>query len=114
MRVKKQINIEIGERIKTAREAARLTQEVFSEKIEVSPQFVSDLERGVVGISLQTLKKACVILGVSSDELLFGTRRENRAMVLEELCRNLTEDQFLHLLTIITAYNAALRTKEQG
>ena len=51
MREKKEINIQIGEQIRLAREQAELTQEQFAERIEVSPQYISDLERGVVGIS---------------------------------------------------------------
>ena len=72
MREKKEINIQIGEQIKAAREQARLTQEFLAERIGVSPQYVSDLERGVVGVSVATLKKLCVALGVSSDQILFG------------------------------------------
>ncbi len=56
MREKKEINIQIGEQVKKAREQASLTQEQLAEQIEVSPQYVSDLERGVVGISIPTLK----------------------------------------------------------
>ena len=50
MREKKAINIEIGERVKAAREQADITQEQLAERIDVSTQYVSDLERGVVGI----------------------------------------------------------------
>ena len=49
MREKKQLNIEIGERIKDAREQKGRTQEWLAEQIGVSPQYISDLERGVVG-----------------------------------------------------------------
>lgn len=73
MRVKKEINIQIGEQIKTAREQAKLTQEQLAERVDVSPQYISDLERGVVGISIPTLKRVCITLGVSSDQILFGT-----------------------------------------
>ena len=52
MREKKEINIQIGEQVRIAREQAKLTQEQFAERIEVSPQYISDLERGVVGISI--------------------------------------------------------------
>ena len=55
MREKKEINIQIGERVKSAREQAKLTQEQLAERIEVSTQYVSDLERGVVGISIPTI-----------------------------------------------------------
>lgn len=57
MQERKEINIEIGQRIKEAREKAGLTQERFSELIGLGPKSVSALERGTVGISLTTLKK---------------------------------------------------------
>lgn len=94
MRAKKQINVEIGEQIRYARERVKLTQEQFAERIEVSPQYVSDLERGVVGISIATLKRACMVLGVSSDQVLFGAASENRAAMIEETCRCLSDAQF--------------------
>ena len=49
-----------------------MTQEQLAERIDVSPQYISDLERVVVGTSLTTLKKVCTTLGVSSDRILFG------------------------------------------
>jgi transcriptional regulator with XRE-family HTH domain len=61
MREKKEINIQIGEQARIEREQAKLTQEMLAEKIEVSPQYISDLERGVVGIALPTLKKLCYV-----------------------------------------------------
>ena len=72
MREKKEINIRIGEQVKKALENAKLTQEQLAEKIDVSPQYISDLERGVVGISVEKLKSLCIALRVSSDEILFG------------------------------------------
>lgn len=57
MQDKKQINIEIGARIKDEREKAGLTQEKFSELIGLGPKSVSAFERGTVGISFTTLKK---------------------------------------------------------
>ena len=76
MRIKKEINIQIGEQIKSARERAKFTQEQFAERIDVSPQYVSDLERGVVGVSITTLKRVCTVLGVSSDQILFGSESD--------------------------------------
>ena len=75
MREKKELNVQIGDRIKRARERAKITQESMAEQIEVSPQYVSDLERGVVGISVPTLRRVCTVLCVPSDELLFDAAR---------------------------------------
>lgn len=76
MKQKKQINIDVGKRIKISREKKKLTQEKLSEHLDVSVQYISDLERGVVGTSLTTLVKLCDILEVSSDYLLRGKSPE--------------------------------------
>ena len=66
----------IGSNIRTARMRADLTQEEMSEKIGVTPQYLSDLERGLVGTSIPTLIKICNSLNVSSDFILFGSSSE--------------------------------------
>lgn len=111
MRIKKQINIEIGERIKQAREQAHLTQETFSERIEVSPQYVSDLERGVVGVSIPTLKRICITLGISADHILFGAGDNTPLCTMVEKCQDLTEHQTRCLMNIIDHFIAALPQK---
>ena len=108
MREKKEVNIQIGEQIRLAREQAKLTQEQFAERIEVSPQYISDLERGVVGISIPTLKRACVALGTSSDQILFGTISENRNAAIEKRCANLSTEAFSALLDIVDAFSTAI------
>ena len=57
MREKKEINIQIGKQVKLAREKSRLTQEQLAEQLECTPQYLSDLERGVVGISVALVKR---------------------------------------------------------
>lgn len=95
MKEKKQINIQIGSRIKIAREAAGYTQERFAELIDVSVQYTSDLERGVVGTSIPTLVKICETLHVSSDYLLFGRADEpdDEAARILSLLESLSPEQ---------------------
>ena len=108
MREKKEINIQIGEQIRLAREQAKLTQEQFAERIEVSPQYISDLERGVVGISIPTLKRACVTLGTTSDQILFGAALKNRYIAIEKRCANLSDEAFAALLNIVDTFTLAI------
>ena len=108
MRVKKEINIQIGEQIRSAREAASQTQEQLAEAIEVSPQYISDLERGIVGISIPTLKRLCTHLGVSSDQILFDRQAVQYASAIGEKCRGLSDSQFQKVLTIIDCFLAAV------
>lgn len=107
MRVKKEINMQTGERIRAAREERKLTQEQLAEQIEVSPQYISDLERGVVGVSLATLKRLCVVLNVSSDRILFGQETQGHAALMEK-CRGLSQEQFSLLLEIVDRYTRAV------
>ena len=110
MREKKEINIKIGEQVRIAREQAQLTQEVLAERIEVSPQYISDLERGVVGVALPTLKKLCCTLGVSSDQILFGTQIHDRVGAIANACNALTDQQFNLLVEMINCYVKAVQS----
>ena len=94
MKEKKPLNIEIGDRIQQARETAGYTQERFAELIDVSVQYVSDLERGVVGTSIPTLIKICRVLAISSDYLLFGRDPETKQpLEITERIQKLTPTQ---------------------
>lgn len=93
MKEKKELNIHIGERIHKAREKAGYTQEKLAEKIEVSVQYISDLERGVVGTSIQTLIKICHALSVSSDYILMGYLAEVEPLDLSVRLQALSSEE---------------------
>lgn len=112
MREKKAINIEIGEQVKAAREQAGITQEQLAERIDVSTQYVSDLERGVVGISVPTLKNLCVALGISSDRILFGQSQDGNVPTLTDKCRVLSPAQSVMLANIIDSFIQAIRASK--
>jgi transcriptional regulator with XRE-family HTH domain len=63
-------NKQIGARCKQARVASGLTQEKLAERLNVSTQYLSDMERGVVGMSLLTLTDLSDQLSVTTDFLL--------------------------------------------
>ena len=111
MREKKQINIEVGERIRAARENRGLTQEQLAERIDVSTQYISDLERGVVGPSLSTFRSVCVELRVTSDSLLFGSPGIRDLSQISLLCSRLSDKQFHLLEDIIEKYSEATTIK---
>ena len=108
MREKKEINVEIGERVKLSREQAKLTQEQLAERIEVSTQYISDLERGVVGISIPTLRRLCISLGISSDQILFSTPKNDELSSVLDKCRSLSTAQILLLSDMINSFTEAV------
>lgn len=75
---KKEINIILGERVKACRKKQRLTREQLAEKIDVSTRFLADVEGGVVGVSLSTLKQLCESLSVSADYLIGNSNEESK------------------------------------
>ena len=115
MRERKEINVEVGRRIRRAREAAGLTQERFAELIGVSPQNVSCVERGLAGVSLTVLRRMCEILRVSSDSLLLGADGGNDVDAIAERLRRLPPEQFRVVQEVINHVLelAALPEKEK-
>lgn len=94
MRDKKLINVQIGNAIRTARERAGLTQEKFGELVDLGTNNVSDIERGVAGITVSTLKRICEKLSISSDTILFGDQEKSDVEFLAERFTRLPPEQF--------------------
>ena len=94
MRAKKEINIHIGNEIRIARERAGLTQEQFGEMVSLGTKNVSDIERGVAGITISTLKRICEKLSISSDLIIFGDKGTNDVEYLADRMARLPPDQF--------------------
>ena len=59
-----------GERIRDYRLALKLTQEELAERIEKSLRTMTDIERGVVGMSMETLFNLCNVFKVTPNDLL--------------------------------------------
>ena len=91
---KKALDAAVGERIRAARVAAKLTQERFGELVDMSTKNVSSVERGAVGVSLTKLCRICQVLGVSADELLFGIHTSSDAQRLAARLQDLTPQQY--------------------
>lgn len=80
----------IGSNVRITRKKADLTQEELSESIGVTPQYLSDLERGLVGTSVSTLMRICDRLNVSADFILFGgdgSRSPANSTLIEKIQR---------------------------
>ena len=93
MKERKELYIKIGERITHSREIAGYTQEKLADLTDVSIQYISDLERGIVGTSIPTLIKICETLNVSSDFILMGRTKENNLSNVQNRLLYLPESQ---------------------
>ncbi len=66
---------EMGERLRSARQARRLSLRVLAKRLSVSPSMISQIETGRANPSVSTLYAIADELDVSLDELLFNDRR---------------------------------------
>ena len=69
------LNKQIGARVRTQREYLGVTREGLCDFVSISPQFLSEIERGVKGASAETLFKLCEGLKISSDVVLMGKEK---------------------------------------
>ena len=78
MKIKTNYNYEpIGKRIKSVRQERKYTQEFLAEKLNVSTQHISDIERGLNGMSIPALMEICKILDIDADYILFGVSKSS-------------------------------------
>ena len=97
----------IGARIRNARTTKKLTQEKLAEMLDVSCQHISEIERGLSGLSLPSLMQICRILDVSADYILFGTSSKDNPIA--NLISNMSPQQALYAEEILSIYAKACK-----
>lgn len=60
----------VGQRIRKQREALQFSRENVAEQIGRVPRFCADIERGNVGMSIETMLALCHLLKLSPNDLL--------------------------------------------
>ncbi len=75
----------IGTRIKEKRKESGKTQEQLAEKLSVTVGYVSQLERGITKISLETLSNICAALNCDMEYFVSGATMENKEYLKDEL-----------------------------
>ena len=96
----------VGIRVREHRTALQLTQENVAEKLEMSLRTITDIERGAVGMSIETLLELCTILKASPDALLVGGAQEDDKEMqwLINALRNSSEETRACVIDIVRAY----------
>lgn len=95
--MKKNINLEIGERVRLTRNSRNLSREALAELLGISTLFLGYIECGQRGMSLSTLQNLCRVLNVSADYILLGTSNEQNDNTALINAVNELEPQFIPL-----------------
>ena len=77
--------LEIGQRIKTLRRAANLSQEQLAEKAAISVTHMSHIENGSTKLSLPVLVELASALDISTDALLKGEQEQHIDLTANQL-----------------------------
>lgn len=99
----------MGKRVQQARKAKRYTQAEVAEMINMSSKNLSQLERGMTGISLSTLISICKVLDVSADYILFGNKNENQNNAVNIMLSELSEQEQIYAEDILSVYVKACK-----
>ena len=103
----------IGNRVKQARKAKRYTQAELAELINMSAKNVSQLERGMTGISVSTLISICKILDVSADYILFGIKSAEQNSTVNIMLSQLSEQEQIYAENLLSVYVEACKNISQ-
>ncbi len=99
-RERKNVNIEVGARIKQRRTSLKLTRERLAELSGYSANFIAEIERGRSGLSSESIRGFCAVLHISADSLLFGIESDSFGYMLEKL-KSVPDEKREHVIRII-------------
>lgn len=111
--------IKIGQRIREKREFMKMTREDLASKLGISVRFLSDIEYGNKGFSVQNLYNLSQVLEISMDFILTGgieanmesnERGEIKAKIMEPL-KECSVGQLRFMEQIAKNYVAGLKEK---
>ena len=94
----------IGKRIQQYRKKKGMTQDELSEILEISPHYLSALERGVYNIKLETLVKILNTLEISADEVFCDVVKKSCAVSacrLSEQLEMLAPEEQAKILAVV-------------
>lgn len=95
------VNNTLGQNIREIRKDLNLTQEQFSEKIGINSQFLSQVETGKAGISLDTAINICKIANCSSVRLFNGIIESPNIIEKYELLNNRDKSVIAQMITYL-------------
>ena len=99
----------VGNRILELRKKAGYTQAQLAEYIGIHEKNISAIERGLYGLSMNTLIALCETLGTSADYILFGKTTKSINNHIQELLSQLDPDQQLDAEQLLELYVKACK-----
>ena len=77
--------LSLGKKIQSRRKLCHFTQEKLAEAISVTVGYISQIERGITKVNLDTLSRIAEILNCEITEFLMGTTKKSSSYLSEDL-----------------------------
>ena len=109
--------ISIGNRIKELRVAKRWTQAKLAEKSGVEPSNISHIERAATKLSLPTMVNIANALGVTLDEIVYGSLIKSAHVslkIIDDILADCSAEELKSLAEVIRATKAVLKSKQNS
>ena len=102
--LKKQLNVEIGGRIRKCRETLGYSREALAEKAELASSVIGTIELGSGSFTAESLIKLCRALGTSADYILFGIEEQGNLTAINAMLSGLSPEYIPHVEELLAAY----------
>jgi transcriptional regulator with XRE-family HTH domain len=113
MNVDNEYNLTVGLRIRELRESLHESREKFSEKCDISPSFLSDMERGKKSPTAKTIYKICTACSVSSDYIILGHKGGYRKDTAIELLSSFSDEDLESITNILCELQKFKKGRQQ-
>lgn len=107
--MKKQLNVEIGARIRKCRETLGYSRETLAEKAELASSFLGTIELGSGSFTAESLIKLCRALGTSADYILFGTEKQGDLTAINAMLSGLSPEYIPYVEELLAAYMKSIQ-----
>ncbi|MBR1635881.1 MAG: helix-turn-helix transcriptional regulator [Lachnospiraceae bacterium] len=108
----------VGIRIQNRRALLNISQEELAERIDRATKYCSDIERGICGMSIETMLAFAKELDMSLDYMMFGgnlnDKKDMETVQMAELLHILSKcssDEQSYAVKLLTLFLAAVRGK---
>lgn len=104
--------ISIGKRIKELRIEKGWTQAILAEKSDVEPSNISHIERAATKLSLPTLVNIANALGVTLDEIAYGSLVKSAHVsvkMIDDILSDCTDEELKSITEVIRTTKLVLR-----
>lgn len=113
--------IAVGERIRDRRISIGLSQDELGEKIDRAAKYCSDIERGICGMSVETMLAIADSLDMSLDFVMFGEaseeeleRHKNAETALTHILAQCDPRQFEYAIRMLKLFIASMQSDDKS